>query len=100
MRPFLATAAGLLLAGCASLAGVPRSDELFSRVRTGMTQQQVRETIGAPDDSMYYPLSGQTGWGYLYFDTWGVWAEFSVTFGTDGRAVSTHSRRLDGGDRE
>ena len=98
MRTFLGTVtASLALAACA-IAGPARNDELFARVRTGMTQPEIRDLLGAPNDAMRYPLSGNTGWGYLYWDAWGFWSEFSVTFGPDGRAVSTHTRRFDGGD--
>ena len=48
---------------------------------------------------MRFPLSGNEAWDYLYVDTWGILASYSVTFGSDGRVVSKVSRRLnDGGD--
>jgi hypothetical protein len=87
------------LAGCAASPAL-RSDDVFSRIHAGMTQAEVRELVGAPDNVMPFPLSRHTSWGYFYFDTWGYYAEFSVTFAPDGLAISKISRRVnDGGDR-
>jgi outer membrane protein assembly factor BamE (lipoprotein component of BamABCDE complex) len=90
----LATAgfAAALLVACAS--GPPRSDALFSHVSEGMTQGEVQQLIGPPDDSMAFPLSHTLAWDYLYQDTWGYTAEFSVTFDQGGRVVSKLSKRL------
>jgi outer membrane protein assembly factor BamE (lipoprotein component of BamABCDE complex) len=74
--------------------GPPRSDALFSRVSEGMTQGQVEQLIGPPDDTMGFPLSHTVAWDYLYQDTWGYTAEFSVTFDQGGRVVSKLSKRL------
>src|SRR4051812_9071693 len=89
MKSFLsALATALFLTACAT-TGPARNDDLFARVRHGMTGPEVRALLGPPDDAMRYPLSGDTGWGYLYWDGWGFWSEFSVTFGPD----ATPSRR-------
>ena len=85
-----ACAAGPYLAG-----GPPRSDAVFSRISPGMTQAEVERAIGPPDDTMRFPLSHTVAWDYLYQDTWGYTAEFSVTFDESGRAVSKFSKRLD-----
>ena len=99
MKPFLsATLAALAPSACAA-TGPARNDDLFKRVQMGLTEPEVRALLGAPDDNMRYPLSGNTGWGWRYFDAWGTWTEFSVTFDAGGHAISTHSRRLDGGDK-
>jgi outer membrane protein assembly factor BamE (lipoprotein component of BamABCDE complex) len=91
--------AASLLAGCAGgpfvPGGPPRSDALFSRISPGMTQGDVERIIGPPDDTMSFPLSHTVAWDYLYQDTWGYTAEFSVTFDPSGRAVSKFSKRLD-----
>ena len=90
--------AAALLTGCAGgpfNAGPPRSDAIFSRISPGMTQADVQRLIGPPDDTMRFPLSRTVAWDYLYQDTWGYTAEFSVTFDESGRAVSKLSKRLD-----
>ena len=95
--PTLLTAA--LLAGCAAgpyrAGGPSRSDAVFGQISPGMTEAQVRQLIGPPDDTMPFPLSHTVAWDYLYQDTWGYTAEFSVTFDESGRAVSKFSKRLD-----
>jgi len=89
----------LALAGCVA-AGPYRNDALFARVQPGMTESEVGALIGPPDNTMPFPASRTNSWGYFYYDTWGYYCEFSVTFGPDGRAVSKLSRRVnDGGDR-
>jgi hypothetical protein len=89
----------LISAGCASMGGPARSDQVFSQIQPGMTQEDVRRIAGAPDEQMPFPLSHTTSWGYYYFETFGYYALFSATFGPDGRVVSTFVRRLnDGGD--
>ena len=93
----VATLAGtVLIAGCAS--GPPRSDEQFSHIQRGMTRDDVQRLIGPPDETMRFPLSQTEAWDYPYQDSWGSYAIYSVTFGADGRALSTFSRRIDGGD--
>jgi outer membrane protein assembly factor BamE (lipoprotein component of BamABCDE complex) len=88
----------VLLAGCTTL-GPPRSDDLYARVLPGMTRGEVERLIGVPDNTMAFPASGHDSWGYFYFDTWGYYCEFSVTFGGDGIVASKVSRRInDGGD--
>ena len=89
----------VIAAACAGFSP-QRSDELFARVQRGMTPGEVQRLIGPPDNTMSYALSRDTSWGYFYYDTWGYYAEFSVTFSKDGRATSKLSRRVnDGGDR-
>jgi len=99
MRNVPALLAAALLAGCAAGpyagGGPPRSDAVFSGISPGMTQAQVEQLIGPPDDTMRFPLSHTVAWDYLYQDTWGYTAEFSVTFDASGRAVSKFSKRLD-----
>lgn len=96
-------AGAFLLAGCAGVSATTgpsaRSDELFSHVHAGMTGEEVRQLLGAPDETMKFPLSQNVAWDYLYQDDWGYRAVYSVTFSSEGRAVSTLSRRINvGGD--
>ena len=94
----------LVLAGCAApggpLAERPAlNDDRLGLVRFGMTRDDTFRLIGAPDEKMEFPLSRAEAWDYLYQDTWGYFASFSVTFGPEGRVVGRISRRLnDGGD--
>lgn len=108
MRPLLlacTAALAILVAGCAtgpmtSLApmGAPvRTDATFARVASGMPEAQVAQLLGRPDETMRFPLSKNEAWDYRYYDTWGYMAIFSVTFGPDGRVVSTISNRVNSG---
>ena len=101
LKPIIALAA-MLAAGCASIH-TPihdplRTDANFRAIRPGMTEAQVTELVGKPDDSMTFPLSGNRAWAYDYYDLWGYMAEFSVTFGPDHLVLSRYSRRYTGGD--
>jgi hypothetical protein len=97
MRPWSLLIPAVVAAACASLAPA-RSDELFAAIDRGMSEEEVLRVAGPPDNTMSFPLSKHKSWGYFYFDTWGYYIEFSVTF-KDGRAVSKLSRRVnDGGD--
>jgi hypothetical protein len=87
----------LILAGCVAVSGVPRSDDVFARIRPGMTEAEVASLTGRPDNVMPFPMSATTSWGFYYFDTWGYYCEFSVTFGPDGRVLSKISRRISDG---
>ena len=98
MRRLQLLIATLLLAACATSTGL-RRDDVFDRITPGMTREHVREIAGQPDNVMPFPLSGNTSWGWLYWDRFGYYVEFSVTFAPDGRVVSKNYRRLnDGGD--
>jgi outer membrane protein assembly factor BamE (lipoprotein component of BamABCDE complex) len=92
-------AAAALVSGCAAGGGPPRNDDVFNRIQPGMTQEEVRQLIGPPDETMRFPLSNTLSWDYRYQDTWGYMAMFYVTLDANGRVVSKISRRLnDGGD--
>ena len=98
MRPWSLLVPAVVAAACASLAPA-RSDDLFAAIQRGMTEEEVLRVAGPPDNTMAFPLSKDTSWGWFYYDTWGYYAEFSVTF-KDGRATSKLSRRVnDGSDR-
>ena len=100
MKSALPILAALVLAGCAAVGAdrMPGAPE-FARVHTGMTEQEARNLLGPPYETMRFPLSGQVAWDYRYYDSWGYLAMFSVTFDPRGTVVSMFSRRLnDGGD--
>lgn len=94
-----------LLAACAGgpdARDVPvRSDAAFSRVTPGMPQDEVLRMFGRPDETMAFPLSHTHAWTYVYQDTWGFAAEYSVTFDAQDRAVAMLSKRIGygGGDQ-
>ena len=92
----LALATGL--GGCAAYVQSPaRSDDLFRPIVPGMTQEDVRRSLGAPDEVMPFPMSHSIAWDYRYYDTWGYIAYMSITFGPDGRVASKFSRRINSG---
>jgi hypothetical protein len=95
MRPWTLVLPALMVAACASLAPA-RSDDVFAAIERGMTEAEVLRVAGPPDNTLAFPVSKDTSWGWFYFDTWGYYAEFSVTF-RDGRATSKLSRRVNDG---
>jgi hypothetical protein len=95
MRAWKIVPLAVIAAACAGLAP-QRSDELFARIQRGMSEAEVLGVAGTPDNTMSFPLAKDTSWGYFYYDTWGYYAEFSVTF-KDGRATSKISRRVNDG---
>ena len=99
MRNLLyALAVAAFLAAC--VAPDPRrNDAAFASIASGMTQAQVRDIAGPPDNEMPFPLSRTTSWGWLYWDQFGYYVEFSVTFAPDGTVAGKTYRRLnEGGD--
>jgi hypothetical protein len=97
MKRLLALAAAVLFAAACAAPGPKRSDDLFGRIRTGMTQEEVRAITGPADEVMPFPLSHTTSWAWYYHETMGFYALFSVTFGPDGRVASTFVKRLNDG---
>jgi outer membrane protein assembly factor BamE (lipoprotein component of BamABCDE complex) len=96
----LAALAVVVLQGCAITygpRGPQRSDAMFAQVQQGMTRDDVMAITGAPDNTMAFPASRTDSWGYFYWDTWGYYCEYSVTFGPDGRVLSKLSRRISDG---
>jgi SmpA/OmlA family protein len=72
------------------------SDDVFSAIKPGMTQEQVLRLIGPPRDKEHFARTSQTAWDWKYVDTWGYQSIFSVMFAdADGRVVSKFTRRLD-----
>ena len=70
-------------------------DEVFNRIRPGMTREQVLRLIGPPGDYMEFPRMQQVSWEWRYQDTWRYTAIFSVNFDRNGLVVSKFSRRLE-----
>lgn len=100
LRPIAVLAFCALLHACAAVPGPnpQRNDANFSRVERGMTADEVRNLCGAPDNTMQFARTGTDSWGYFYWDQYGYYVEFSVTFGSDGRVLSKTYRRVgDGG---
>jgi outer membrane protein assembly factor BamE (lipoprotein component of BamABCDE complex) len=100
MRRFLAIlAAGLLVQACATYDYAhKRNDAMFDSIQAGMTREQVQAITGPPDNTMPFPLSGNSSWGYFYWDQFGYYVEFSVTFAPSGIVLSKAYRRVgDGG---
>lgn len=99
MRPTLALlVAAALLAGCATPGSALTGGQL-ERLSQGMTREDTLRLLGAPDATMRFAPTRTEAWDYRYQDPWGYLADFSVTFGPDGRVVSMMSQRInDGGD--
>jgi outer membrane protein assembly factor BamE (lipoprotein component of BamABCDE complex) len=97
MKYSIALVLALLLAACALER--PRSDDAFAAIREGMTRDDARRIVGAPDETMAFPGTRSESWDYYYQDTWGFYCRYSITFGADGLVTGKLSYRLnDGGD--
>ncbi|HSN21602.1 MAG TPA: outer membrane protein assembly factor BamE [Usitatibacter sp.] len=88
-----ALAALFLLAACGAMPP-PRSDAVFAQIHRGMTTEQVREHLGPPDETMRFGATHTVSWSYFYYDTWGFYAEESITFNDAGQVVGTFSKRV------
>lgn len=73
------------------------TDDVFDRMRAGITEKDVLAAIGPPNRTMAFSLSRTHAWEYRYLDAWGYLAEFSTTFDADGVMVSKLKRRLERG---
>ena len=102
MKKIPTLAAAFVLAACAANhTGPARNDALFAQVQQGMTQDQVLQIAGRPDETMPFPMSGTLAWSYYGYDTWGYYIEQSITFDRQGRVQSKYARRInDGGDHK
>ena len=90
----------LLLQACVVSGPYRTRDDAFDRIQAGMTRDQVLAITGPPENTMPFPLSGTTSWGWYYWDRFGYYVEFSVTFAPDGLVLSKSYRRVnDGGSR-
>ena len=92
----LAIVATVLLQGCAAImaSNEPLRNGLIPQVQQGMTREQIVAIMGKPDQEMVFERSNTVAWDYRYTDSWGFMAVFAVTFGAEGRVVSTTTWRL------
>jgi len=77
-------------------AAATLDDEVFARIRAGMTANEVRALIGAPDRTDRFERTRTTAWSYQFRDTWGYDAELSVIFNDAAFVVGKVSTRHDG----
>ncbi len=75
------------------------TDDTFSAISAGMTEQDILRMIGPPGKTMPFPLSDTHAWDYRYVDTFGYNATFSVTFNAKGIVLSKLTTRIEGRDR-
>lgn len=68
--------------------------EGFSRVKTGMTPDQVQRTLGPPGEVATFERKGETVWDYRFEDDFGYLSFFHVAFGRDGDVASTFITRV------
>jgi outer membrane protein assembly factor BamE (lipoprotein component of BamABCDE complex) len=62
----------------------------FAKVQPGMDQQQVRRLLGRPGRTAKYDLKpDEEHWNWRWLDAGQIPKFFSVTFGRDGRVMST-----------
>jgi hypothetical protein len=72
------------------------TDGMFdTKIRPGITRDDVLRLIGPPGDEMDFPRMAQDSWEWRYRDTWGYIAFFSVNFDRSGIVVSKFKRRLE-----
>ena len=88
-----AIAALWLVAACGAMPP-PRSDTVFAAIPTGTTMDEVRQRLGKPDEEMAFRGTRTVSWSYFYYDTWGFYAEESLTFDESGRLVGKFSKRV------
>jgi hypothetical protein len=75
------------LSACASLdtATAPGfQPDAFERLHAGLSQDEVRNVVGAPDTITYPDRAGDRVWIYERSNAWDSRAEWDVTVGADG----------------
>jgi hypothetical protein len=96
----LAVASGLALAlsACATLdtlaanGGTAEANRL-KEVHAGLTQEEVRDLAGRPQNITGASRSGEELWIYDYIDAWGYTTDFNVTFDASGVVTGVYSQR-------
>jgi outer membrane protein assembly factor BamE (lipoprotein component of BamABCDE complex) len=91
----LAVGIAATLGACASIGAKsfnPERDRL-AQIHSGLTQQEVRDLAGRPDNVTSDSRTGAALWIYSYEDLWGYPSEFDVTFDENGKVASTYSER-------
>ena len=76
------------------------TDDTFSAVTPGLTEQDILRMIGPPGKTMPFSATATHAWDYRYVDTWGYYAIFSVTFDARGIVLSKVTTRIEGRDRK
>lgn len=94
VRQALAAVAALCIVAACGTQPPKRSDAVFDSIPTGATMEQVRDRLGKPDEEMAFPATRTVSWTYFYYDTWGFYAEESLTFDESGRLVGKFSKRV------
>ena len=93
-------AALLTTALCACATQEPyraRNEQVFGTILIGMSQQEVERLVGRPDETLPLPYNG-ISWDYRYWDGWGYYALYSVSFDAQGLVTGKLSARThDGG---
>ena len=97
LRTFALAALSCACAACTALPPPGAAD--FDRIKAGMTQDEARRVLGAPQGTMRFDFSRTVSWDYHLTDPWGYLSMYSVIFGEDGRVERIVTQRLnDGGD--
>ena len=75
------------------------NDDVFNRIRPGLSGEDVLRMIGPPREKAYFARLGQTAWDYKFVDTWGYPSILSVMIDNDDRVVGKVTRRIERFDR-
>ena len=71
------------------------NDDVFNRIRPGLTAEDVLRLIGPPREKAYFSNLGQTAWDYKYQDTGGYEAILSVMLDRQDIVVGKVTRRIE-----
>ncbi len=74
------------------------TENVFARIRPGMTEEEVLRTLGPPGWTDYYPRRGEREWEWRFCNVWNEAARFDVLFdntkGTVRSAMTPYGDRL------
>lgn len=74
------------------------TDDVFYRLQNGVTtREQVRRTIGPPFRTVRFENLKQDAWDYLFRDSWGYLAVFSVMIDDRGVVANKVTARIESG---
>jgi outer membrane protein assembly factor BamE (lipoprotein component of BamABCDE complex) len=73
-----------------------QSEKQFALVKPGESADEVKSLIGSPDGTESFTRAHRKAWDYRFIDAWGNDAQFSVTFDSQGRVLSTFTQRSEG----
>jgi len=74
------------------------TDDRFQAIRSGLTEADIRMSIGPPFRTVRFERTKTTAWDYFYRDTYGYYAFFSVIFTDDGIVSSKFLQRREPSD--